>query len=48
MGVSGLAIPEIPPVLTDVLIRKAKAPAKPSKLADERGLYLLLTPNGGR
>ena len=35
-------------MLTDVLIRKAKAPAKPTKLADERGLYLLLTPSGGR
>lgn len=35
-------------MLTDTLIRKAKAPAKPTKLADERGLYLLLTPSGGR
>ncbi len=35
-------------MLTDTLIRKAKAPAKPTKLADERGLYLLLTPAGGR
>jgi integrase len=35
-------------MLTDVLIRKAKAPAKPTKLTDERGLYLLLTPSGGK
>jgi len=35
-------------MLTDTLIRKAKAPNKPKKLADERGLYLLLTPNGGK
>lgn len=35
-------------MLTDTLIRKAKAPATPRKLSDERGLYLLLTPAGGR
>lgn len=35
-------------MLTDTLIRKAKTPAKPTKLADERGLYLFLTPAGGR
>lgn len=35
-------------MLTDTLIRKAKAPPKPTKLTDERGLYLLLTPAGGR
>ena len=35
-------------MLTDTLIRKTKTPAKPTKLADERGLYLLLTPSGGR
>ncbi|HQS16425.1 integrase arm-type DNA-binding domain-containing protein [Reyranella sp.] len=35
-------------MLTDVLIRKAKAPAKPTKLMDERGLFLMLTPSGGR
>jgi len=35
-------------MLTDTRIRKTKPPAKPRKLADERGLYLLLTPNGGR
>ena len=35
-------------MLTDTQIRKAKAPAKPTKLSDERGLYLLLTPTGGR
>lgn len=35
-------------MLTDVLIRKAKAPAKAKKLADGRGLYLLLTPSGGK
>ena len=35
-------------MLTDTAIRKAKPAAKPVKLADERGLYLLLHPNGGR
>jgi hypothetical protein len=33
---------------TDKLIRKTKTPAKPVKLADKRGLYLLLAPSGGR
>jgi hypothetical protein len=35
-------------LLTDTLIRKAKAPAKPRKLSDERGLYLLCAPSGGK
>lgn len=35
-------------MLTDTLIRKTKIPAKAIKLADERGMYLLLTPAGGR
>jgi integrase len=35
-------------MLTDTAIRRAKAPAKPAKLSDGRGLYLLLTPAGGR
>jgi len=35
-------------MLTDTLIRKAKRPAKPTKLSDERGLYLLCAPSGGR
>ena len=35
-------------MLTDTLIRKAKAPAKPLKLSDERGLYLLCAPSGGK
>src|SRR5260370_32948417 len=35
-------------MLTYTAIRKAKAPAKPTKLSDERGLYLLLAPSGGR
>jgi integrase len=35
-------------VLTDTLIRKAKTPLKPTKLMDERGLFLLLAPSGGR
>jgi len=34
--------------LTDAAIRKAKPAAKPVKMADERGLYLLLTPAGGK
>ena len=35
-------------MLNDALIRKAKPPAKPTKLSDGRGLYLLLTPSGGK
>ena len=34
--------------LTDAAIRKAKPADKPVKLADERGLFLLLQPTGGR
>ncbi len=34
--------------LTDVAIRKAKAGEKPIKLSDERGLYLELSPSGGK
>lgn len=35
-------------MLTETAVRKAKAPAKPTKLSDERGLYLLCTPSGGK
>ncbi|MBB6244284.1 Arm DNA-binding domain-containing protein [Rhodanobacter sp. MP1X3] len=35
-------------MLTDVAIRKAKPAAKPLKLSDGRGMYLLLKPDGGR
>ncbi len=35
-------------MLTDTQIRKAKQDDKPRKLTDGRGLYLLLTPQGGR
>lgn len=34
--------------LTDVAIRKAKAAEKPIKLYDERGLYLEVSPGGGK
>ncbi len=34
--------------LSDTQIRKAKATTKPYKLADERGLFLLVTPSGGK
>jgi integrase len=34
--------------LTDTAIRKAKPAERPIKLTDERGLYLLLKPNGSR
>ncbi len=33
--------------LTDTAIRRAKPKAKPYKLADEKGLYLLVSPSGG-
>ena len=35
-------------MLTETAIRKAKVPVKPTKLSDERGLYLLCTPSGGK
>jgi integrase len=34
--------------LTDVSVRSAKAKTKPTKLFDERGLFLLVTPSGGK
>ena len=34
--------------LTDTAIKNAKPRAKPYKLADERGLHLLVQPKGGR
>ncbi|QSX75749.1 integrase arm-type DNA-binding domain-containing protein [Lysobacter arenosi] len=34
--------------LTDTAIRKAKSGDKPIKMADEKGLYLLLAPAGGK
>ncbi|MDE1902120.1 MAG: integrase arm-type DNA-binding domain-containing protein [Alphaproteobacteria bacterium] len=34
--------------LTDTAIRKAKPKSKPYKLSDSKGLYLLVTPNGGK
>ena len=34
--------------LTDTAIRNAKPSAKPAKLFDERGLFLIVTPTGGK
>lgn len=34
--------------LTDTAIKNAKAAEKPRKLTDERGLFLLVNPNGGK
>lgn len=34
--------------LTDTAIRNAKPSAKPAKLFDERGLFLIVTPSGGK
>lgn len=34
--------------LTDIALRNAKPMEKPYKLTDEKGLYLLVTPSGGR
>ncbi len=34
--------------LTDIKIRNSKAKAKPYKLADEKGLYLLILPQGAK
>jgi integrase len=35
-------------MLTDTLIKKTRPPSKPRKLMDERGLFMLMTPSGGR
>ncbi|MBV8191830.1 MAG: DUF4102 domain-containing protein [Alphaproteobacteria bacterium] len=35
-------------MLTETAIRKARTPPKPTKLSDERGLYLLCAPSGGK
>jgi integrase len=35
-------------MLSDIQARKAKAQDKPYKLTDERGLYLFITPQGGK
>ena len=34
--------------LTDAAVRNARPPEKPQKLADGKGLYLLLAPSGGK
>ncbi len=34
--------------LTDTAIRNAKPGDKPFKLADEKGLFLLIAPTGGK
>ena len=34
--------------LTDTAVRKAKPGKKPSKIADEKGLFLMITPQGGK
>ena len=34
--------------LSDTAIRNAKAGAKPTKLFDERGLFMIITPSGGK
>ena len=34
--------------LTDIAIKKAKPGAKPIKVSDEKGLYLLVNPTGSK
>jgi len=34
--------------LTDVAIRQAKPDTKATKLSDEKGMFLLITPAGGK
>jgi len=48
LGVAEAAAESYPRMLTETAIRKAKTPAKPTKLSDERGLYLLCAPTGGK
>jgi hypothetical protein len=35
-------------MLSDIQARKAKSQDKPYKLTDEKGLYLYMTPQGGK
>ena len=35
-------------MLTDTQVRKVKTREKPFKMADEKGLFLLVNPNGSR
>jgi hypothetical protein len=40
---------EMPPVpITDIVLKTAKATGKTFRLSDERGLYLEVSPNGGK
>ena len=43
-----IPVPLLMPTLNESRIRAAKSAAKPYKLFDERGLFLLVTPAGGR
>jgi len=45
---SRVSIPLLMPTLNESRIRAAKPAEKPYKLFDERGLFLLVTPAGGR
>src|SRR5487761_2085492 len=48
-GYAASSIMEIPPMaLTDAAIRRVKSTEKPYKLADEKGLFLLVNPNGSK
>jgi len=49
----GVSTPEAPEnaqkmPLTDTAIKKLKPTSKPAKVADERGLYLLIQPTGSK
>ena len=49
LGATGNMVLEWPPMfLNDVAIRAAKPGPKPVKLSDERGLFLLMQPSGGK
>jgi hypothetical protein len=41
-----MVAPKMP--LSDIAIRSAKPDEKPTKLADERGLFLLIEPSGSK
>jgi integrase len=48
LGVYSATQVEIPPLLTDLTIRRSKPKSKPYKLFHEKGLYLLINPNGSK
>jgi len=50
VGISAflISIPHFVPTLTELRVNAAKPTEKPYKLFDQRGLFMLVTPDSGR